>query len=981
MKTISNSPDISTLSFAALFDISLVTPTITLTNYSTGPNLAGCSWWYVIKSPSATFIHEGSEGNPDVNGTWASITVSDVWPQPAGTIEFSGAPYTVELFVKDTLGNIYSEELSQQICRPNGITANSGNFGAISVVMDVNCEKAKLFVSDSTNYMYKGNGGTQFSKTFVLDYPADETGNRPAQFVANDFTNVIIPVPFSSPGYTLYATAVYNYQFESGISVRVKYKLQKLFAVQCGIDLCPLVCSFNELIQDIENGKCKWDYEERKNKLELITSKLVMATIAKLQPACGIDLPALIEEIKVIGGFQCNCYVSGNGNNGILTGIENLNFEFNSSCGDVQGVFVQVGDNVKLNLGDKSYVINVGAGTTAAFNGAFTVIPSVGPNCQQVYTFNVDIDKLKTALNLNGALCCPICVNIYEHGVVPDTAPATCPSSFLPAYIYDYTDSTTIGYATAAEDIPSILNADPSWNDKGIAFNAGNCKVCFRPLNGTTTISPVYVTLDDGTNPPPNPGNYVTKVQDKCNAPTLSPMTAIPGSFYVQYVTNGPLYFIGYCNTYGDIITNATAEPNKPINITILGMVNTNPAVININVLDSNLPAGNDVLFFSDKTNVVLMGGNGSYGDPTNIVNGAEDVLYIDTAAQIGKICGGTNSFYKPWHTVLQGNLLTFIESDQGSIRNVDVTDPLNPIVLPGYSVIGLIPSAINVPFSGVPAFSVGRPSHWDAYFPTDINAQFDGAFTYLVESTSGTIYKYSPATNALIAYYGSDKLLGMCPRVIYNNKLYLTWDGSRDTLAGAGALNPVPKSSILIVDLSSFGASSYTIIDIDPGESMWGMSVDVANPGRAFITAKSGNIYRYDMNADAATNTYVQVTPDLSAADFINTVIYKNTIYVSAYGVGTYLCTLHTLNTGTASSFAPLPTTPGPTNVNHLTFTPLPNSCMGVLTFDNGAANGGVAKYGLDGSYLGKISIPGSMFNVVIKNGIISPTPNTLCP
>lgn len=984
MITITNSPDINLLAFAAVFDISTVTPTISLNNQSSGPDLAGCKWWYVIQTPSGTYIHQGSATSPDITGNWSSITVSDVWPQPMGTIEFSGAPYTIELFVQDTADNVYSEKLSQEICRPSGMTANSGNFGAAVVAMDVLCDKAKMLVNDITNYVYKGNSGQQISKSFIVDYPLDGTGSRPRQFVANDFTNVIVPVPFSSNGYTMFVNSIFNYPFSSGITVKVKYKLIKDFPIQCGIDLCPLVCSFHDLIQDIENGRCKWNFEDQKSKLELITSKLTLALIAKEQPACSIDLPKLIEEIKVLGGFDCNCYISGNGNNGQIADND-LNFTVSANCGDISGNAVKVGDNVTINLSDFSYVFSICNGTS----GAFTVTPGTGPNCTKTFCLGVDLAQLKTDLNI--ATYQPICVSVYEHGINPNTPPVACPLSYFPAYIWDYTNANVIGLANSSSDMIAILNADATWNVNGTAYLTGNCSVCFSPVPLVVSINPVFVTLYVPGNPPPQPTNYTVQVQDYCNAPQLKPLNSFPQNVYVSYTNGGTLYPVGYCVDYNDMITKLAAETHKPGYIVMTAASNTNPLFILVNVADSNVPANKHVNIFGDKANIILIGSNGNIGSPASTTTGNADEVYIDTNARIGSICAITTPFNKPWHAMAAFNRYLTIETDTGAIRVADITDPLNPIVLAGYSLAGLIgpPTSFNTPFSGIPNYPGAIPSYWNAYFPTDYNAQLQGTVTYIVESTGGTIYKYDTATNTLIAFFYNSTFMGSCPRVIFdlpnpitgvNSKLYSTRDGFRGTLTGAGSLNPIPAGAITYADLTVFGVSATYFAMVDPGEDIWAMSIDPAQSGVAYLTSTSGNIYKYDMNTDAVLAVYPTVTPSLTTAKFINTSINNGRIFISAYGIGTFQCQLSNLGPGSAVVFDPLPTTPGP-NVNHLNFRPLPNSCMGILTFDNGTNPGGVAKYTLDGTYLGLIQFPGSIYNVVPVQNITSSTPNTLCP
>ncbi len=64
----------------------------------------------------------------------------------------------------------------------------------------------------------------------------------------------------------------------------------------------------------------------------LINSMLTRAMMAKMQPMCGVDLPALVEEIKKLGGFTCNC--TGDEFNGIneISGAGGLDCDGVQEC-------------------------------------------------------------------------------------------------------------------------------------------------------------------------------------------------------------------------------------------------------------------------------------------------------------------------------------------------------------------------------------------------------------------------------------------------------------------------------------------------------------------------------------------------------------------------------------------------------------------------------------------------------------------------
>jgi hypothetical protein len=181
---ITGSSDITFLSAKFLFDISGVNPTIEVTNLSEGSDLASCSWWFVVKSPTTTIIHEGSDSDPDISGNWTEFNITDNWPRPFGQIEFSGAAYQAQIFVKDGAGNIYAAPIQYaSICRPNGNTKDSKNtYGVGSLTIQTKCDQARIFFQDTTNTSYKGLEGVVGSSVLRVNFPMDNTGVVPDPF-------------------------------------------------------------------------------------------------------------------------------------------------------------------------------------------------------------------------------------------------------------------------------------------------------------------------------------------------------------------------------------------------------------------------------------------------------------------------------------------------------------------------------------------------------------------------------------------------------------------------------------------------------------------------------------------------------------------------------------------------------------------------------------------------------------------------------
>lgn len=391
---ITNSPDITNLSVQVRFDISNALPNVFVTNESTGTGLANCTWWFVILSPSQTIIHSGSETSPDISGVWSTHTFTDAWPRPFNNIEYSGAPYSCQVYVRDSNGSIYTNApQTATICRPAGNTQNSKNtYGIASSTVSVKCQEARIYFQDTTYHSYKGDDGTYIGSTLSVVYPIDETGVIPDPFAISNYVTALVPISYSSKNYQFLQRDFYDYDLGNNTSVRIRYQTIQSFAVWCNIDLEPLVCEFNTLINDIETGNCA-DVETARNKLTLIGPKMTLVFMGIMQPLTGIDVPVLIEQIKAIGGFTCECCSAATGIIPETSSIvDGYNFIINKVCGDINGTVTTNGTNITFNLQDISYVVSV-CNESPSETTAFSFVPSQ-TGCQKTYCLKIDGNQL-----------------------------------------------------------------------------------------------------------------------------------------------------------------------------------------------------------------------------------------------------------------------------------------------------------------------------------------------------------------------------------------------------------------------------------------------------------------------------------------------------------------------------------------------------------------------------------------------------------
>lgn len=394
---ITDSNQIGVLEVAVQFDLTGVSPVINLTNQTTPnqnvspiPDLSTLIWVLNIYSPTGTPIFQSDFDSPwkdSGDGDWTTAAITAAWPRPFGQIEWSD--YKVLFQVKDIDGNIYELDKDKDLCRPTGNTPTSNNtFGVVDLSVETLCDKAQLYIKDNTSKSYQGITGTIVSSSLAVDYPRDPTGVRPAPFEITSFnTSALVPFTFNAQGYEATYFAIYTYDLGDNVSVLIRYTGQAVFAVECNIDLCGLACEVKSFEDKIKSGNCA-DVEAAQKKLNLITPMLLRAFIAQRNPTCGIDLPALIQEIKDEGDFSCDCGTATSGIGASSVVVDGLLFDVVSEGGDITGRFEVTGNNVVLYVKDRSYTFGSQGPCTVSTTNNIMLVPFVGTNnthvCLQV---------------------------------------------------------------------------------------------------------------------------------------------------------------------------------------------------------------------------------------------------------------------------------------------------------------------------------------------------------------------------------------------------------------------------------------------------------------------------------------------------------------------------------------------------------------------------------------------------------------------
>lgn len=682
--TITTSPDISDLSIQVTWDISGTNPAILLVNQSTGNNLAGISWAFTAISPSGTYIVNGDINNPNIVGVWANFTLNNAWPKPFNQIEWSGAPYAFFVVIKDSIGNIITSVTQYTtICRPVGNTQFSTNtYGIANSTVNVSCQQGRVFFQDTTYSTYKGITGTQLSSVLQVMYPIDETGQIPPQFIIGQYSTALVPITYSSPLYQFLQYSVYNYDTGSNTFVNIKYLLLQQFPVLCNVNLLPLSCEIQNLLNNLQNGSCS-DMAAAQQVMPIIMGKFCLVVLGIEQPLIGVDVPTLINDIQTLGGFTCNCCGAPTGIIPTTASIiDGYSFSVNKLGGDISpGTdFSITGSNIVLNIGDVSYVVAIGQESPQAVT-AFSYTPVVSSDgFTKTYYLNIDGQQLGRDV-LNNIANDAVSLNLFAQLVMQTVSASNlqlivdggCIFTSTASCDYDFTVSNIPADTTFA--LLTSLTIGATAMPLSFAFNQTNLSGLQAYLNGlglgTSTVTNlgsgnVLIAFDNNVN---NFTNLTYKISSTSyqgqfarNCTGYIPISAnevvqniidyLCGITDAEVVTS-QAYVINYINNSGTLQAE-TINSNTPISTFISAWLTDNLSTVNYILSLIPLNCTNIQAQFTQSSQImqsndfVLGTKNGSCARiyPVELGMdilqlGAFDPAFITLFCQLVKICSG----------------------------------------------------------------------------------------------------------------------------------------------------------------------------------------------------------------------------------------------------------------------------------------------------------------------------------------------------
>jgi hypothetical protein len=530
---ISTSPDITSLDFSALLDISGSIPEITITNLSVGnpsgtTNLNLCTWWYTVQAPSGYYIHQGSSATPDfapVLGQVATVV---------GHSGYFGTGYATGDLIY--IGGTYT---TQAIARVSAIGA--GGAVATMVIVSAGVGYSGTLTELSTTTSGSGTGLavdiTLFNKPIwsTLEIPAGSwisptSSGMCAQVEFNNSVPYIITLYCQDVNLSVFSISYSALLVQPNGLVLQTGNQQNTgtcgnFGVACFN--ATTICSLGQL-QATDNTNYSYQglqpatsntewiftrpasgvgsypttstvyntqtalfylyYDGAGFSLGLlsvctytlsanITVKIQYKKYAPLRINCNIDLCKLsCEYAKYIAEAERKCNTVEN--SVYQTNLTLINSYYNLVLSAISQPLCDIDVQHYIKKMSQIGGFNCGCGCQGVNPGS-TVVPSSSQNI--------------------------LCVSIYQFGTT-NTPPPTCVSPLSGWWgdpglnIYDPIGGTIIGVAYSPSDMVSIINNNAAWQAFGTALNAGSCEICFIPQSGVLTIPPVYVSQNSTPN-------------------------------------------------------------------------------------------------------------------------------------------------------------------------------------------------------------------------------------------------------------------------------------------------------------------------------------------------------------------------------------------------------------------------------------------------------------------------------------------------
>lgn len=334
--------------------------TTTITGSGTGltirvtallPLYSDLNWWFYITTPSGLPIH-GVDLNttypyptPDQAGTnWTPQSFNILTPFGDGICaqpEFSpNGLYSVTVFVQDESASppvLYQLLKQRVLVSPPGnnqagsnLPNSCGYFGSANVSLIVDCAANTIQTTDNTNLIYNGWTPASSTNQWTLVSPPPSSSTVPTTTTVNNQPSVTFTPTVDSDNYSLYFQEIATYTPQYDTTYIIQFKLFNCsgtglglnFAFNCNTSYCNIICEMQKLYELANNSAGTVQNVNVMNKISLLTPLMFQLIMGTMQPACGVNIPALIKKINRIGGFGGDCGCGSNSNATIYGGIQ-----------------------------------------------------------------------------------------------------------------------------------------------------------------------------------------------------------------------------------------------------------------------------------------------------------------------------------------------------------------------------------------------------------------------------------------------------------------------------------------------------------------------------------------------------------------------------------------------------------------------------------------------------------------------------------
>lgn len=375
-KTITDSVNIASLDFAELSDLCEgifsidLSPSIWISGGAS--NVLGAS--VKVTNPYGVVIKYPTTSGYDIYPPMTSTVEVDI---PTQASNYQYGTYSVEVFLTDANGTIYTLTKPVKICAPN--KNKNVNYGSLSATLDGNCVTGRVAIMADTVPTYQGSISDSQVNDFTLKYPT-------VSEMSPEETNIgAFSAQLFEGEYRFEGTICAHYSLGDNLFANVNYRVKRYKTIRCLLDKSCVAARLAELQYQISQD-CT-DKEKIATQNTIINSLLLITVIDGLTND-GQDASDYISQLESVLGCVCTCNCADG------TPIIPIN-----PTGDfvVQGCNVTVetaGLTVTYTIENYAYVVDV------AENGnAITITSPTLEDCTktQVITFNIEVvyDQIK----------------------------------------------------------------------------------------------------------------------------------------------------------------------------------------------------------------------------------------------------------------------------------------------------------------------------------------------------------------------------------------------------------------------------------------------------------------------------------------------------------------------------------------------------------------------------------------------------------